>query len=188
MSLAYSESIKYFYVSQSKNTNAATDSTGTEKLTSFVSLGRKLIMTIEMQFYLKLRANFKLNKSENLLIRNERQRIIDIQSFVDGNVIGRKQPSNHFQSSECFIYAKNWILYQASFIRLAFVSQMLIYKCPSGSQRILKTLYPVINTHNNDKCLALFFHDDSPWSKTQMSAIKCWVENVLEKKADFPKL
>lgn len=95
MSLAYSESIKCFYVLQSKNTNAATDSTGTEKLTSFVSLGRKLIMTIEMQFYLKLRANFKLNKSENLLIRTERQRIIDIQSFVDGNVMGRKQPSNH---------------------------------------------------------------------------------------------
>ena len=48
MSLAYSESVKCFYVSQSMNTNAAIDSTGTEKLTSFVSLGRKLIMTIEM--------------------------------------------------------------------------------------------------------------------------------------------
>ena len=35
---------------------------------SSVSRGRKLIMTIELQYYMKLRANIKLNKFENLSI------------------------------------------------------------------------------------------------------------------------
>ena len=67
---------------------------------------RKLITTIELQYYVNLRANFNLNKFENLSIRSDRQHIISIQSFF--NVMGWKRPSNHFQSSECFIYIKSW--------------------------------------------------------------------------------
>ena len=29
------------------------------------------------------------------------------------------------------------------------------------------------------KCLALYFHHDSPWSNDRMIVIKCWVENGL---------
>ena len=45
-----------------------TDSTRIVELTSSVLCDRKLIMTTELQYYEKLRANLKLNKSENLLI------------------------------------------------------------------------------------------------------------------------
>ena len=33
------------------------------------------------------------------------------------------------------------------------------------------------------KCLALYFHHDSPWSNARMIEI-CWVENVFEKRND----
>ena len=60
-------------------------------------------MTIELEFFVMLRANFKLSKSEKLLIQFKRQIIIDIYSFIDVNVVGRKRPSNHFQSLEYFM-------------------------------------------------------------------------------------
>ena len=82
-------------------------------LTSFVSRDKKWIMTIELQYYVKLRANFKLDKSENLSIWFGKGNIMDIQSFVDVNFMGRKWPSNHFQSGKCFIYVKIWFLCQA---------------------------------------------------------------------------
>ena len=64
-------------------------------------------MTIELQYYVNLKANFNLNKFENLSIQFEKQSIISIQSFF--SVMGWKRPSNHFQSSECFIYVEIWL-------------------------------------------------------------------------------
>ena len=61
----------------------ATESACTRKLTSFVISVRKSAMTIE------LRANFELNKSQNLLIRLERQSMI---------TMNRKQPSTIFKA------------------------------------------------------------------------------------------
>ena len=57
---------------------------------------RKLITTIELQYYVNLKANFNLNKFENLSIQFEKQSIISIQSFF--SVMGWKQPSNHFKA------------------------------------------------------------------------------------------
>ena len=62
----------------------------------------KLITTIELQYYVNLRATFNLNKSDNLSIWFDRQSIISIQLFANSMVW--KGPSNHLQSSECFIY------------------------------------------------------------------------------------
>ena len=42
---------------------------------------RKLIKAIELQYYMNLKANFNLNKFENLSTRFDRQSIIRIQSF-----------------------------------------------------------------------------------------------------------
>ena len=82
-----------------------TDSTyTTTELKSSLSRGRKWIVSIELQYYVNIRANFKLNLFEHLLIQFERQSIIDIQSLADVNVMDRKQPLNHFQSFEYFIY------------------------------------------------------------------------------------
>ena len=52
----------------SKIYTLVTDSTRIVELTSSVLCDRKLIMTTELQYYEKLRANLKLSKSENLLI------------------------------------------------------------------------------------------------------------------------
>ena len=65
---------------------------------------RKLIKAIELQYYMNLKANFNLNKFENLSIRFDRQSIIRIQSFF--NVMEWKRPSNHLQSSGSFVYIK----------------------------------------------------------------------------------
>ena len=56
--------------------------------------------------WLALRANFNLKKFENLSIQFEKQSIISIQLFF--SVMDWKWPSNHIQSSECFIYVKIW--------------------------------------------------------------------------------
>ena len=66
-----------------------TDPTGSVEVTNFASRGRKLIMSIGLQYYVNL------NRSENFSVRFERQSIISIQSFL--NVMGWKQPSNHFK-------------------------------------------------------------------------------------------
>ena len=81
-----------------------------------------------------------------------------------------------------FILFEIWFLYQACFICLTFASQILIYECHSS----LQILYRVIKHMMLWKCLALYFHHDSTWSKARMIAIDCWVENVLEKKRDCP--
>ena len=47
-------------------------------------------MTNELQYNVKLRASFKLNNSENLLIWFEWQSVVDNQSFLEVNVMGRK--------------------------------------------------------------------------------------------------
>ena len=52
-------------------------------------------MTIELQQYMNLKANFNVNKFENLSIQHEKQSIISIQLFF--SVMGWKQPSNHFK-------------------------------------------------------------------------------------------
>ena len=56
--------------------------------------------------WLTLRANFNLKKFEKLSIQFEKQSIISIQLFF--SVMDWKWPSNHIQSSECFIYVKIW--------------------------------------------------------------------------------
>ena len=65
---------------------------------------RKLITTTELQYYVNLRANFHINKIENLSVQFEKQSIITIHSFF--SVMAWKRPSNHFQSSDCFIYVE----------------------------------------------------------------------------------
>ena len=52
-------------------------------------------MLLKRVYYVKLRANFKLDKFENLLIQAEH----DWHSFVCRcSAMGRKWPRNHFQS------------------------------------------------------------------------------------------
>ena len=62
--------------------------------------------------WLALRANFNLKKFENLSIQFEKQSIISIQLFF--SVMGWKQPSNHFQSPEWFIYVEIWLFLLSS--------------------------------------------------------------------------
>ena len=64
----------------------------------------KLITTIELQYYVNLRANFNPNKFENFSIQFEKKSIISIRLFF--NMMDWKWPSNHFQNSECFIYVE----------------------------------------------------------------------------------
>ena len=61
-------------------------------------------MTIELQYYVNLKANFNLNKFENLSIQFEKQSIISIQSFF--SVMGWKQPSNHFKALNVWSMSK----------------------------------------------------------------------------------
>ena len=75
-------------------------------LTSFVSRDRKWFMTIELQYYAKLRANFKFRKSENLLIWFKSGIIIDIQSFVDVSVMGRKRASKYLKALDVLSLSK----------------------------------------------------------------------------------
>ena len=96
---------------------------------------RKLITTIELQYYVNLKANFNLNKFENLSIQFEKQSIISIRSFF--SVMDWKQPNNHFKALNVSSMSK--FDFFCWFLRLTFASQMLIYECQSGSQ--LK--YPV---------------------------------------------
>ena len=56
----------------------------------------QLVTTIELQYYVNLKAYFNLNKFENLSIRLEKKSIISIQSFF--SVIGWKQRNNHFKA------------------------------------------------------------------------------------------
>ena len=65
----------------------ATDSTSTAEMTFWFTF-RKLITTIELQYYVNLKGNFNLNKFENLSIQFEKQSIISIQSFF--SVMGVK--------------------------------------------------------------------------------------------------
>ena len=76
------------------------------RMEKFCIMCRKLIATIELQYYMNLKVNFNFNKFENLSIWFDRQSRISIQSFF--NVMEWKRPSNHFQSSECFIDVKIW--------------------------------------------------------------------------------
>ena len=104
----------------------------------------KLIMTIELQYYMNLRENFNLNKSENLSIWFDRQSIISIQLFF--NVMRRKWPSNRFQYSECFMYVKIRFFclnHRVDFCLANVNLQMLIYMI-------------------SYRCLILYFHHDFP--------------------------
>ena len=136
------------------------------RIEKFCIVFRKLITIIELQYCTNLRGNFNLTRSENLSISFDRQSIMSMQLFF--NVTGWKGPSNHLQRSECFIFflIRFFCLNHKVDFCLAIVSlQMLIYM--------------IIQ-----KCLTLYFHHDSPWSNARMIAVKCWVENVLEKKTD----
>ena len=99
----------------------------------------KLITTIELQYYVNLRANFNLNKFGNLSIQFENQSIISIQSFF--SVMGWKRPSNHFQSSECFIYVE---------IRLFCLIHKVDFCLANVNLQVSKwfATYPVINKHD----------------------------------------
>ena len=68
---------------------------------------RKLITTIELQYYGNLRGNFNFNEFENISVWFDRQSIISIQSFF--NVMEWKRPSNHFESPEFFYICQNLI-------------------------------------------------------------------------------
>ena len=72
------------------------------RIDKFCITCRKLITTIELQYYVNVRASFNVNKFENLSFRFDRKSIISIQSFF--NVMGWKRPRNHFQRSEYFFY------------------------------------------------------------------------------------
>ena len=77
------------------------------RIDKFWWMCRKLIMIFELQYYVNIKENFKLKKFDNLSIQYEKQSIISIQSFL--SMMGWKQPSSHFQSSECFIYVEIWL-------------------------------------------------------------------------------
>ena len=120
---------------------------------------RKLITTIELQYYVNVIVSFNLNKSENLLIRFEKQSIISIQLFF--NVMGWKDQAIIFKDLK--VLSDFFCLNLKIDFCLANVNlQILIYM----------TIY---------KSLTLCFHHDSPWSNVRMITIKCWVENELER-------
>ena len=54
---------------------SATDSFCFVELINFLSHGRKLIVTFELQYNIKLRTNLKFNKYKNLLIGFERHKL-----------------------------------------------------------------------------------------------------------------
>ena len=96
----------------------ATDSAGKVEVTNFASRGKKLIMSIGLQYYVNL------NGYENFSIRFEKQSTVSIQSFP--NVMGWKQPSNHFRVWKCFMYVKIWLFCKPWFIWLTFALLVLI--------------------------------------------------------------
>ena len=151
------------------------------KIDKFCITFRKLIPTIELQYFVNLKANFNLNKFENLPLRFERKSIISIQSFF--NVMWWERPSNHFQSSKCFIYVKIWFSLHKS------QGWLLPQKYEFRSVKMVCNVScKCFISCNQYRCLALYFHHDSPWSNARVIVIKCWVENVLEKRTDCPRL
>ena len=127
----------------------------------------KLITPSELQYYVNLRANFNHNKFENFSIQFERQSIISIQAFF--NLMGWKWPSNHFQSSECFIYIKICVFCLIHKVDFCLANVKL------RMSKLFST-FPVNFIHDNKthdhkqmfgamifcRCLALCFHHDSP--------------------------
>ena len=165
---------------------------------------RKLITIIELQYQANLKANFNLNKFENLSIRFDWQSIISIQSFF--NVMGSKRPSNHFQRSESFIYVKIcffcWI-HKVDFclanknlqVSKWFATYPLPYICLAIWHQLFLKFW-LLNTwffaYPCDQSAVTRLENVRQLNirrgKKLGFVIKCWVENVLGKRINCPIL